>query len=69
MSLNSATAGCPKIGRNPEEIELGVFFAGPPDTEAVKKLRGTNVKRVILPLPPAGRDKVLPILDEYAKML
>jgi hypothetical protein len=28
-----------------------------------------GVKRAILPLPPAGRDKILPILDQYAKLM
>lgn len=67
--LKQLKDACARIGRNPEEIELGVFFAGPPEAEAVKKLRGTNIKRVILPLPPAGRDKVLSVLDEYAKLM
>jgi len=67
--LKQLHAACAKIGRNPDEIELGMFFAGPPEADAVQKLRGTQVKRAILPLPPAGRDTVLPVLDAYAKLI
>jgi len=67
--LQQLRDACAKIGRNPAEIELGVFFAMAPDAEAIRKLPGMGVKRAILPLPPAGRDKILPILDQYAKLM
>ena len=44
-----------------------VFFAMAPTEDAIAKLADLNIKRAILPLPPAGADTVLPILDTYAK--
>ncbi len=66
QQLNEA---CNKIGRDPKSIELGVFFALAPNLEGLKKLPEMGVTRAILPLPPAGRDKILPILDQYAKLM
>lgn len=60
---------CGKIGRDPATVELGVFFTMPPDADTLSKLRHKGVKRAIVPLPPAGADKVLHVLDKYAKLI
>ncbi len=67
--LKQIRAACGKIGRDPATIEVGVFFTMTPTEDAIQKLAGQNVKRCILPLPAAGADKVLPILDQYAKFI
>jgi probable F420-dependent oxidoreductase len=60
---------CNKIGRDPASIDLGVFFAMAPTADAIAQFVDKGVKRVILPLPPAEADKVLPVLDAYAKFI
>ena len=67
--LKQIHAACDKIGRDPASVHLGMFFAMAPEVDQVKALEAQNVKRAILPLPPAGADTVLPILDDYAKLI
>ncbi len=53
--------------RNPDEIELSIFG---PNTEgdALKAYADAGVDRIIFNLPSEPADKVLPMLDEYAKL-
>lgn len=67
--LKQIHAACEKIGRDPASVHLGMFFAMAPEVDQVKALEAQNVKRAILPLPPADADTVLPILDDYAKLI
>ena len=67
--LKQIHAACEKIGRDPASVHLGMFFAMAPEIDQVKALEAQNVKRAILPLPPADADTVLPILDDYAKLI
>jgi hypothetical protein len=39
------------------------------DADAVRKYQDLGVVRVITTLPPAGRDKILPILDRCANVI
>lgn len=67
--LQQIHSACDKIGRDPASVSLGMFFAMAPEMDAIKKLEEQNVKRSILPLPPTDADTVLPILDDYAKLI
>ena len=67
--LKQIHEACNKIGRDPASVHLGMFFAMAPEMDQVKALEAQNVKRAILPLPPEGADTVLPILDDYAKLI
>ncbi|MSQ68981.1 MAG: LLM class F420-dependent oxidoreductase [Gammaproteobacteria bacterium] len=67
--LKQIHAACAKVGRDPASIEIGMFFAMAPTEDAIAKLADLNIKRAILPLPPAGADAVLPMLDTYAKLI
>ena len=67
--LKQIQTACENIGRDPASVHLGMFFAMAPETDQVKALEAQNVKRAILPLPPADADTVLPILDDYAKLI
>ncbi|MGR8920216.1 MAG: LLM class F420-dependent oxidoreductase [Gammaproteobacteria bacterium] len=60
---------CQEAGRDPASVDVGMFFAMAPEADQIKALPGMGVSRAILPLPPEPADKVLPILDEYAKFL
>jgi len=55
-------------GRDPRSIAVTVFGA-PADPEVVGKYRDAGAERITFGLPPAGRDKVLPILDRYAEFV
>ncbi|MEQ8234328.1 MAG: LLM class flavin-dependent oxidoreductase, partial [Gammaproteobacteria bacterium] len=68
--LEAIKQACAKIGRDPASLDIGMFFAAPPEMDAVKALRDRGgLKRAILPIPAAAVDKVLPILDGYAKFV
>jgi len=53
-----------KNGRQPLSLSM---FGVPAKPEVVASLAGLGFQRVIFGLPPAPRDTVLPMLDEYAK--
>ncbi len=55
-------------GRDPASISINVYGA-PADPEVLTGLRGMGVTRAVFGLPPAGREKVLPLLDRYAGVL
>jgi probable F420-dependent oxidoreductase len=52
-------------GRDPATISVNVYGT-PADAEQLERLRDAAVTRAIFALPPAGPDKVLPLLDRYA---
>jgi probable F420-dependent oxidoreductase len=57
-----------KAGRDPQSISISVFWA-PADRAKIDEYEEIGVERAILALPPAPRDKVLPILDGHAKLI
>jgi probable F420-dependent oxidoreductase len=54
-----------KAGRDPRSISVTIFGT-PADPAAIAQYREAGVERVTFGLPPAGREKVLPIMDKYA---
>ena len=59
---------CETAGRDPASVEVGLF-AGKPDAGFLAKMREAGLGRVVFPLPSKGADEVLPLLDNYAKLL
>jgi len=57
-----------EAGRDPASLSFTVF-AAPRDPELLKRYRDAGVDRVVLPLPPQPRDKILPMLDESAALM
>ena len=55
-------------GRDPKAMTMFVFGASP-DPAFLEKLAASGVQQAILGVPPAPSDKVLPILDGYAKLV
>jgi probable F420-dependent oxidoreductase len=55
-------------GRDPKSISISVFGAKP-DPAALEQLEAAGVERAIFMLPPAERDTVLPLLDQYAGLI
>jgi len=56
-----------KAGRDPKTLAVSVF-AAKPDPADLAKLAEGGVTRAIFLLPSEGRDKVLPLLDQYSKL-
>ena len=57
-----------EAGREPDSIEVTVYGLAP-DAEKIKRLAAANVARVVLGIPSAGAGEVIPLLDEYAKLM
>ena len=55
-------------GRNPGSISVSIFWA-PADRAVLDGYEKLGVERVILALPTAGREEVLPILDAHARLI
>jgi probable F420-dependent oxidoreductase len=55
-------------GKRPEDFPVSIFGA-PPDPATLQQYAALGVERVNFWVPPEPRDKVLPILDEYAKSI
>ena len=57
-----------EAGRDADDIEFGQFGT-PPKPEILESLAEIGCTRVVLALPPADADTVLPILDKYTALL
>lgn len=56
---------CDKVGRDAASVEVSVFGATT-DADGLTNLFEEGISRAIFTLPPAGREEVLPLLDEWA---
>jgi probable F420-dependent oxidoreductase len=66
--LADLRARAAKAGRDMATISVSVFGARP-EPATLESFKGAGVTRAILRLPSEGRDSVLPLLDQYAKLL
>lgn len=57
-----------RVGRDPSELRV-VPFGTIPDPGKLEYYASLGIEEVVLRLPSAGRDTVLPVLDEYAKLM
>lgn len=57
-----------EAGRNPDSIEVSSFGLGD-DADRVKRLADMGVARVVPMFPPEKADKILPIIDRWAKIM
>ena len=57
-----------QAGRDPKTISI-TAFAAPPDRAVIDQYESAGVERSVFFLPPEGADKVLPVLDQYAKLI
>jgi probable F420-dependent oxidoreductase len=67
--LGMIHAACRERGRDPAAVRLEMFYLGAVSADDLKAAADRGARRAILPLPSKGRDAVLPVLDEYAKLL
>jgi probable F420-dependent oxidoreductase len=57
-----------KAGRDMKTISVSVFGAKP-DELTVESYAAAGITRAILRLPPEGRETVLPLLDQWSKLI
>ena len=55
-------------GRDPASISVSIFGTRP-DRDMVNRMKEAGVDRVVFGLPSANRDTVVPLIDEYAKLM
>ncbi len=55
-----------EAGRDPKSLEVSIYGVGASD-RAVDRYRSAGADRIVFGLPPAPRDKILPILDACAQ--
>ena len=66
--MQELTERAAKAGRDMQTISVSVFGAAA-DAQLLDTYRAAGVTRCILRLPSEGRDTVLPLLDQYARLL
>jgi hypothetical protein len=55
-------------GRDPKTISV-TAFASPPDRKILDQQEAAGAEGAVFFLPASGSDKVLPLLDQYAKLI
>jgi probable F420-dependent oxidoreductase len=66
--LKDLQARAARAGRDMKTISVSVFGAKP-DEATLETYAGAGITRSILRLPSEGRDVILPLLDQYAKLI
>ena len=66
--INELRRRAADAGRDPASISITIFGAKP-EREAIDQLEAVGVERVILMLPAADRDTVMPLVDKYAGLI
>jgi hypothetical protein len=54
--------------RDPDGLPVTIFIP-PAEADGLRAMRDAGVERVVLSLPSAGADEVLPLLDEYVALV
>jgi probable F420-dependent oxidoreductase len=57
-----------EAGRDPKTISI-TAFAAPAERKTLAQYEAAGAERAVFFLPAAGADKVMPLLDQYAKLL
>jgi probable F420-dependent oxidoreductase len=57
-----------EAGRDPDALEVSVFGAAP-DEDAMARFRDAGISRVVIFLPPAKREEIVPLLDSHARIM
>jgi probable F420-dependent oxidoreductase len=57
-----------EAGRDPKTISI-TAFAAPAERKTLTQYEAAGAERAVFFLPAAGADKVMPLLDQYAKLL
>jgi len=65
--INDLRAAAEEAGRDPSTVQL-LVFGGRPDPQVLQHYADAGIGHVVLGLPPAPADVVLPILDAHAEL-
>jgi probable F420-dependent oxidoreductase len=57
-----------QAGRQPNEVPVSIFGA-PGEEPVLRQYQEINVERAVFAVPSEGKDKVLPLLDQYATLI
>jgi hypothetical protein len=57
-----------EAGRDPKTISI-TAFAAPAERKTLAQCEAAGAERAVFFLPAAGADKVMPLLDQYAKLV
>ncbi|MBI4593685.1 MAG: LLM class flavin-dependent oxidoreductase, partial [Candidatus Rokubacteria bacterium] len=57
-----------RAGRDPKTLSISAF-ATPPDAAVIDRFAAAGITRALLRLPSEDRDTILPLLDQYAKLI
>ena len=57
-----------EAGRDPASISITIFGTRP-DPDLLQRMKEAGVDRVVFSLPSEEKDTVLPLIDEYAKLI
>ena len=68
QGLADLRARAARAGRDMKTLSVSVFGAKP-DPAVLERYAAAGVTRVLFGLPSAGRDTVLPLLDQYARLV
>jgi probable F420-dependent oxidoreductase len=68
-AFNDLKARAARAGRDMKSISVSVFGAVTADEAKLDAYREAGFTRVLLRLPPEGRDVVLPLIDQWAKLI
>ena len=63
---------CKRAGHDPRSLSISIFAAGNPEESKLHQYRELGVERVVLGVGCADvdvKEKVLPFLDRYAKLI
>ena len=65
---SSSSCAMPRRRKGRKKLSLSLFGA-PAKEDALKQLIELGFERLLFPLPPAPRDTVMPMIDNYAKVM
>lgn len=65
--MAAVDAACAEAGRDRSGFEVSLY-AAPTDRDGLAELEQLGVDRAVFLLPPAGEEKLLPILDQLASL-
>ena len=68
QGMNALREYAAKAGRDMRTISVSVFGVAA-DPKLIGTYQEAEVSRIILLLPPEGRETILPLLDQYASFL
>lgn len=57
-----------QAGRDPKSISISIFGAKP-ERATIDHFQASGIERVIFMLPPADRDVVMPLVDQYSELI